>query len=466
MAISISGNGRTAYGPRITRDGLILYLDAANTKSVLGRRSLINWANWTTGSGGVSGYNQNGQTIENERVIATNPWGVNDVVWESRPSGNGNDDGGWNTDWFNIDRTKLYRFSVWVRRTSSTSGGTFYLGMFANGDGSRRTDNSAVEGNAYWECSGTGVLTQNQWYLWVGHCYPSDTTYTGRHPDTGYYTTTGGRVGNINGCNIGAAGDLKWSSNSTQGIHRTYHYYCGDNTTRLQFYQPRVDLVDGSEPSITQLLQDAGSYWYDLTSLNNTGKPVNGTSYNSSNYGSIVFDGSNDYVSVPSNSTLNLTSQGTISVWIYPNTLTQGSFTNLVSRNTGGSVNLQSYTLSWRQTSNGLYAQICNGANGYNDLLASFPTVANVWYNIVFVWNGAQLILYNNGVVVASSAQTINCQVLETTLDIGGFTYKGAGGDQETFNGRISQVQIYNRGLTLAEVLRNFNGNKKRYGIV
>jgi hypothetical protein len=33
----------------------------------------------------------------------------------------------WNTSWFDIDKTKLYRFSVWVRRTSATAGENFIL---------------------------------------------------------------------------------------------------------------------------------------------------------------------------------------------------------------------------------------------------------------------------------------------------------------------------------------------------
>jgi len=38
-------------GPKITKDGLVLYLDAANFKSNKGKRSLINWNDWISGSG-------------------------------------------------------------------------------------------------------------------------------------------------------------------------------------------------------------------------------------------------------------------------------------------------------------------------------------------------------------------------------------------------------------------------------
>ena len=112
------------------------------------KTNIIDPYSWTTGSGGIGSFSQNGSTDENERVIGTDPFGNSSVLWETRANGTAADDGGWNHSSFGADNTKLYRFSVWVKRTSSTSGGTFYFGMYAGGDGSRRMDNSAVEGNA------------------------------------------------------------------------------------------------------------------------------------------------------------------------------------------------------------------------------------------------------------------------------------------------------------------------------
>ena len=277
-------------GPQIVRNGLVLGLNSSARGSYL-PNSLINMNNWTVSNGSVTGYNQNGDTAENQRSAASNPWGDTGIIWGTFPDGTSGADGGWNTPDFNIDNTKLYRFSVWVKRTSSTSGGTFYFGMYAGGDGSRRMDNSAVEGNAYWSCIGTSGLVQNVWHLYVGHVYPSSTSYTGRHPDTGYYFVNNPtKQGDVNGCNIGT-GDLKWSSNSTTGIHRTYHYYCADSTTRLQFYNPRVDLVDGKQPSITELVTRSPIQWKDLSGNNNNGTLTNGPIFSAANGGCIVFDG-------------------------------------------------------------------------------------------------------------------------------------------------------------------------------
>jgi hypothetical protein len=206
----------------------------------------------------------------------------------------------------------------------------------------------------------------------------------------------------------------------------------------------------------------SGTSWFNLTG-SNVGTLINGPTFNQENGGSIKFDGTDDYVNVPTATNLDLTSQGTVSTWINPATVTQGLFAGLVARNTGGSVNQQSYGLSWRQVSGALLAEICDGAGTYNQIFATLPTVANVWYNIVFTWNGSQLVLYNNGVIIGTTTQTINNQVLNTDLTIGGYTYKGGGGSGEPFNGKIANTKLYNRGLTAAEVLQNYQAEQYRF---
>jgi hypothetical protein len=208
---------------------------------------------WTAGSGGFSGYGQNGNTGENQRVIDTNPFGVSDVVWETRASGDGGADGGWNSDTILIDKTKLYRFSVWVRRTSATGGGTFYFGTAGGSECPYALGTSSPMCNPYWNCSSPGSLTQNQWYLVIGHIFPNSYNGTTAHPDTGFWDTSYNKVMGINQCNI-SGGDLKWGASSDSTYHRTYHFYCGDSTTRLQFWNPRIDICDGSQPTVIAMV--------------------------------------------------------------------------------------------------------------------------------------------------------------------------------------------------------------------
>lgn len=458
-----------SHSPSSVTSGQVLCLDAANPRSSLGNRSVINWNNWTLGSGGTTGYNQNGQTAENQRVSDTNPWGATDTVWEARPLAQTNDDGGWNTDWFNIDNTKMYRYSVWVRRTSATAGGTFYFGMYASGAGAVRMDNNTVEGNAYWECTATSNLTQNQWYLWVGYVYPFNTTYTGRNQQTGYYTTNG-FVGNIGGCNIGT-GDLKWSYNSTQGIHRTYLYYCPDSTTRLQFYQPRVDLCDGTEPSIQALLQNAGSKWVDVSSQGNTGNMYSTVPVSTDGGG--CFDFATVTGASASAASLGFTFASgmvpttgsfTFSCWIKnpPTSSGQGGlFSN------AGSADGYRFGVGL----NGCYVLIGGvGGVGYSEPTLAFSSSlsSSLWYNVVMIFDRSginssgtpQWQLYLNGTY--QTATNMNASQPAFTNAAPGIVRAPAG---TLYTGKLAQFSVYNRALSATEIAQNFNALRGRFGV-
>jgi hypothetical protein len=274
-----------SHSPRIVTDGLKLLLDAANRKSTINAAppSLINTYGWTVSSGSIGIYGQNGPTNENARLYSTDPWGNQSIVWGTFPDGSNQADGGWGTNFLNIDRTKLYRFSVWVRRTSSTTGGTFYFGTNSNGGVFSVADGTQKD-NPYWECSGTGKLVQNQWYLVCGHIYPVNTTITTNHPDSAYFTVSGGAVPAlpITFCNI--VSDLKWGPTSTNVQHRTYHYYCDDNTTRLQFAFPRIDECDGNQPSVGELLSNGDSQWKDLSGNGNHHSIINTPAYENARF--------------------------------------------------------------------------------------------------------------------------------------------------------------------------------------
>lgn len=226
---------------------------------------------WVAGnSTGIGMWSVN-QSVDGENLILndTDPWGGTSVVWGTYPSGDRNADGGWNSWAFAVDKTQLYRFSVWVRRTSSTGGGIFYFGTqeVYQLDG---TDNT----NPYFHCSSPSSLTQNQWYLFVAHVFPYTYSSTQGHPDTGVYTVSGGLVGQVNGCSINFT-DAKHTPTTTTQTHRTYHYYCSDNTTRLQFYYPRVELCDGSQMPVANLLTNPSSY----NILNTTSISKEGAAY-------------------------------------------------------------------------------------------------------------------------------------------------------------------------------------------
>ena len=433
-------------GPNVSEGGLVLALDVANRKTFA--NSVINSTSWSLGSGSATGYSQNGATAENERVTGTDPFGKSATVWETRPQGNNADDGGWNSDWSNIDSTKLHRFSVWVKRTTSTSGGTFYFGLYGN-NGIKRTDNSVVEGNPYWDCRGTGGFVQDVWYLVVGHCYPYNTTYTGQHPESGIYTVAGGttKVASINACNIGA--DVKWAGiDVTQTIHRCYHYYCADSTTRLQLFDPRIDVIGGTEPSIANLLSGfTANRLTDLIGTNN-GTFVNSPTYSSANGGSLVFDGSNDYVDLNTNNIITGTNPFTFEAFYK---VTNASVAAELFGNYGTGYTSNTIWISGR------YGVYINGTVPY---FQGYPLGVGTYHMAFTRTSAGACTLYKNGAVDGTSTST-------TSITAGqnfriGSDVNGIG---EVFGGELYSLKVYNRALSAQEIQQNFNATRSRYGI-
>ena len=454
-------------GPQIVRSGLVLGLDASTRGSCL-PNSLINMNNWTVSNGSVTGYNQNGDTAENQRSAASNPWGQTGIIWGTFPDGASNADGGWNTTDFNIDNTKLYRFSVWVKRTSSTYGGTFYFGMNANGDGPRQMDNSVINTNPYWSCIGPSGLVQNVWYLYVGHVYPFSTSYTGRHPDTGYYFVNNPtKQGDINGCNIGA-GDLKWSSNSTTGIHRTYHFYCADTTTRLQFYNPRVDLVDGKQPSITELVTRSPIEWKDLSGNNynlTLSHPSVSTTYN----GVRCMDFENGIAKyLPGGVLTDLPVYPNITICMYSTIKAADSDWKTLWRSTAG--DHQIIISATDGISLGMYDA---GGAGFIDTGFDVNTLSDYTTKFHFyVWklssSSPYYQFYYDGNLTTSSGTltNVNSQFTLGTACIG--AYHGGSSNPAVYDqewGRISNFYYYNRHLSEAELQQIYQATKSRFGL-
>ena len=220
------------------------------------------------------------------------------------------------------------------------------------------------------------------------------------------------------------------------------------------------------DAGVTLSYPGSGTTWTDVNGLGprNNGTLINGPTYSSANGGSIVFDGTDDYVTVPYQASLGLTSQGSINIWCYPTTLNQGIYAGLLGMTTTGTGGGQSYWIHWRRANNTLAAGIQNGGT-YNTIDTPLPTSIS-WYNFTFTWNGSFLNLYQNGAIANNPvSQIVNAQALNTAVDIGGRMFGNDGGGQGYFNGYIPIAQLYNRALSASEVLQNFNATKTRFGL-
>lgn len=187
----------------------------------------------------------------------------------------------------------------------------------------------------------------------------------------------------------------------------------------------------------------------------NFGLPIYGTK---DNYFS--FDGTNDYVVV--NSFVNQpTTQITCEAWIKP---TKGSVGTGTHR--GGAIS----------AGNSMYLGIIDSTDGGNTFSmhwanqttnsrlynwnGSIPN--NTWTHIAGTYNGSTAKAYVNGVEISSWAQTGN--IPSSTYYLG--TYGGTIVDgTHNFQGHISNAKIYNRGLSGAEILQNYESLRKRFGV-
>jgi len=213
----------------------------------------------------------------------------------------------------------------------------------------------------------------------------------------------------------------------------------------------------------------SGTSWTDISGRGNTGTLTNGPTYSSANGGSIVFDGTNDYVIVgnnPPSSTLNIVDNVSLSIWIkFPTGYGNATYNSIiVKRRPGNQVN---YGLGYNPTGgvNVLYWYYSNFVGG-----ASVPLTSNfsenVWTNIcgTFSKNGSTTdsVLYKDGVALISSNGAGNVAAQASPdVTIGGYVYAGIEYSPVT----ISNVSIYNRTLSAAEVSQNFNATRSRYGI-
>jgi hypothetical protein len=191
--------------------------------------------------------------------------------------------------------------------------------------------------------------------------------------------------------------------------------------------------------------------WRDVAGSNN-GTLTNGPTFSSTNGGSIVFDGVDDYVGISTG--YPTTSALTYQLWIKVVAFTL-PYTSIISFNSWD-VGYVHFIIT-----NGILYFSLNGNTPTDSNLGSFPNL-NTWYNLSVVYDSITktVKLYTNG----NLTNTVNYSTAISTTQQ---PYRIAGwdGGSRYLNGSISSTQIYNRALSAAEVLQNYNSQKSRFGL-
>ena len=197
----------------------------------------------------------------------------------------------------------------------------------------------------------------------------------------------------------------------------------------------------------------SGTTWSDLSGNGNNGTLTNGPTFSAGNLGSIVFDGTNDYVnSFPTQ--ISGVGSKTICAFIYPTTTSRAGICGV--RNTGdGWV----FTINVPNPGDLTYFHTATSTS----ITVSAGIITNTWTHVCVTYSttSTTIILYKNGYQVGTP--------FTTATPPASSTFNGVIGDEQSdfatpFKGNMSSVQIYNRALTAVEVLQNYNATKSRFG--
>ena len=194
----------------------------------------------------------------------------------------------------------------------------------------------------------------------------------------------------------------------------------------------------------------SGTAWNDLAGSNN-GTLTGGPTFNSDNGGSIVFDGTNDFIAITdllASESIGAGTQLTISLW-----LNCDQYADRMPFSTGQTGNDRIYY--WTQNSvNTWRVGNYTSTTGHGAL----PPVGT-WFNTTLVIDGTNVIGYLNGVEDYTGSYTSF-----TTADYATFGKHGTR-NEYYFDGKIAVAKIYNQVLTATEVLQNYNAQKTRFGL-
>lgn len=218
------------------------------------------------------------------------------------------------------------------------------------------------------------------------------------------------------------------------------------------------NLILHYSPSNLKSYSGSGTTISDLS-----GNGLNGTLSNNVTFTSneLNFNGTNTQINISDNALLE-PGGGDWSIEVWFNNV--GSTGTLIGkyRNGGRSADI-SYALRLMGTGS-IRADFGNGTTAQTT--DNFSFAANTWVQMVYVWDktNSNIYTYSNGVLTQTKAITLSGSILNgsTNLYIG--SYNG-GEYSQYFNGKLGIVRIYNKALSSAEVLVNFNANKLTYGL-
>jgi hypothetical protein len=450
------------YNPTIVPDGLVMYLDPANSRSYSGSGNTV----YNLVNGGIAGTIVTGITYDNFSAKNLNFNGSSGYMFSNDTSMD------FSTSDFTIQTTlELNGLS----NGFSSAYGTVICA------GAALTNNSSI-------LQFVGTATS---HFAIGLWHQPTTTTIGRN-----YNFQTNKIYNIavvkntsqveffvDGASIGTTTSSNFFNFTANGFvigrwyYPGYEQYLKGNIYELKAYNRALsnqeiaqnyDAVKGRfvtpenivtnglvlniDPSKSNSYSGFGNTIFDLSGSGFTGTLTNGPTFSGLNGGTIVFDGVDDFIDVSSISSIS--GDFTVGIWFYTTATSDIYYRRLID--------FDYITGFWL----GRYASSDNWGGGIIEPNSPYgiylPFTNGQWHYLVSIRNGSTHTLYGDG-ITSTTSNTVSTGNLSsaTKLKIA----SQPTGSNQFFNGRIAQVQLYNRALTQQEVLQNYNATKSRFGL-
>jgi hypothetical protein len=199
------------------------------------------------------------------------------------------------------------------------------------------------------------------------------------------------------------------------------------------------------------LNEGSGTFAADASGNGNHGMLVNGAGWTAGQQGAgASLDGINDYITIPSSSSLNSPQSGlTVALWVNKRAMTP-SYAALAGRRFGPGWD-DVWVLYYNNSASDEYSF---GVRTSSPVYVTGPSSTgdlNTWVHLAGVYDGSRIRIYRNGVEVASAPQSGTIPFESSPLVIGAGD-NGSYGIEEFTNAGIDEVRLYNRALSASEI--------------
>jgi hypothetical protein len=222
------------------------------------------------------------------------------------------------------------------------------------------------------------------------------------------------------------------------------------------------DLVLYYDAANLKSYPSSGTTWSNITTTNNNVILFNGPTFNTSNLGSIVFDGSNDYgITTSSVGNPSIFPDLTHIVWFYPTSAGQ-----IIIELGQNSINTAWHDSNIEIDSGGVI-RFSTWHGSLSSRVTSSSQSFNRWYQLAMTYRASttKCEAYINGVSIgttfftrsySSTNQIFYAFCANDSTNMSSSAYAG---------GRMSMYMFYRRELSASEILDNFIDFRGRFGI-